>query len=155
MEHSRLLRSSVTRMSIQLLQWRRAPIDIRGERMSKRAELRAQYIEAWETMDAEKLVSAVAEGFEFDDPADPEPITKSKLARYMPIWPEKAKALGGEFRFEIADKVVRDQDGVLLEWYWWRLVGTAVEGAAVIKTTDEGVVSERLSYYNTPWPLRG
>ena len=123
--------------------------------MSKRAELRAQYIEAWETMDAEKLVSAVAEGFEFDDPADPEPITKSKLARYMPIWPEKAKALGGEFRFEIADKVVRDQDGVLLEWYWWRLAGTAVEGAALIKTTDEGVVSERLSYYNTPWPLRG
>ena len=58
------------------------------------------------------------------------------------------------FDFEIIDKVVQDKDGVLLEWYWWKLIGTEVEGAAVIKTTDEGVVFERLSYYKTPWPLR-
>jgi hypothetical protein len=52
------------------------------------------------------------------------------------------------------DKVVQDKDGVLLEWYWWRLVGTDVEGSAVIKTSDDGVISERLTYYRTPWPLR-
>jgi hypothetical protein len=105
-------------------------------------------------MDAEKLVSAVADGFEFDDPADPESVTKATLADYMPRWPEKAEALGGTFDFHITDKVVQDEDGVLLEWYWWRLAGTDVEGAAVIKTTDEGVVSERLTYYKSPWPLR-
>ena len=105
-------------------------------------------------MDAEKLVSSVADGFEFDDPAEPEPITKTNLVRYMPAWPDKAKALGGTFRFEITDKVVQDKDGVLLEWYWWKLIGTDVEGAAVIKTTDEGVLFERLSYYKTPWALR-
>lgn len=122
--------------------------------MSNRAQLRAQYIEGWETMDAEKLISAVTDTFEFDDPADPEPITKANLVSYMPVWPEKAKALGGTFRFEIIDKVVQDRDGVLLEWYWWKLIGTDVEGAAVIKTIDQGVVLERLSYYKTPWPLR-
>ena len=122
--------------------------------MSRRAQLRALYIEGWETMDAEKLVSAVADGFEFDDPADPEPVTKAMLVDYMPRWPEKAESLGGEFAFDIIDKVVQDEDGVLLEWYWWRLAGTDVEGAAVIKTTDEGVVSERLTYYRSPWPLR-
>ena len=122
--------------------------------MSKRAQLRAQYIEGWETMDAKKLVSAVTDSFEFDDPADPEPITKANLAGYMPVWPEKARALGGTFHFEIIDKVVQDKDGVLLEWYWWKLIGTDVEGAAVIKTIDEGVVFERLSYYRAPWPLR-
>jgi hypothetical protein len=123
--------------------------------MSRRARLRALYIEGWETMDAEKLVSAVADGFEFDDPADPEPVTKATLVDYMPRWPEKAETLGGAFAFEITDKVVQDEDGVLLEWYWWRLAGTDVEGTAVIKTTDEGVVSERLTYYRSPWPLRG
>lgn len=122
--------------------------------MSKRSRLRAQYIEGWETMDADKLVSAVAEGFEFDDPAEPEPVTKAGLVDYMPRWPAKAQALGGRFAFDIVDKVVRDEDGVLLEWYWWRLAGTDVEGAAVIKTTDEGVVFERLAYYRSPWPLR-
>ena len=122
--------------------------------MSKRAQLRAQYIEGWETMNAEKLVSAVTDAFEFDDPADPEPVTKTNLIGYMPVWPEKARALGATFDFEIIDKVVQDKDGVLLEWYWWKLIGTEVEGAAVIKTIDEGVVFERLSYYKTPWPLR-
>jgi hypothetical protein len=49
---------------------------------------------------------------------------------------------------------VQDKDGVLLEWYWWKLTGTDVEGAAVIKTIDEGVEYERLFYFKTPWPLR-
>ena len=122
--------------------------------MKRRAQLRAQYIEGWETMDAEQLVSPVTDSFEFDDPADPEPITKANLANYMPVWPAKARALGGSFHFEIIDKVVQDKDGVLLEWYWWKLTGTDVEGAAVIKTIDEGVEYERLFYFKTPWPLR-
>ena len=118
--------------------------------MSKRAELRALYIEGWDTMDAEKLVSAVTDDFVLDDPADPEPVTKAALADYMPRWPERAKALGATFEFETSDKVVQDKDGVLLEWYWWKLAGTDLEGAAVIKTTDDGVVYERLTYYKAP-----
>jgi len=105
-------------------------------------------------MDAGKLLASVADGFVFDDPAEPAPVTKSMLADYMPRWPAKAGALGAGFVFDIVDKVVQDRDGVLLEWYWWRLAGTGVEGSAVIKTTDAGVLSERLTYYKTPWPLR-
>ncbi len=97
--------------------------------MSKRAELRALYIEGWNTMNAEKLVSAVADEFLFDDPADPEPVTKAALADYMPRWPERAKALGATFEFEMSDKVVQDRDGVLLEWHWWKLAGTATRKA--------------------------
>ena len=105
-------------------------------------------------MDAEKLLASVTEGFVFDDPTEPEPVTRAMLATYLPRWPEKAGAIGAVFEFDIIDKVVQDKDGVLLEWYWWQLAGTSVEGSAVIKTTDEGVVSERLTYFKTPWPLR-
>jgi hypothetical protein len=105
-------------------------------------------------MDAEKLLASVTADFVFDDPAEPEPITKAMLAAYLPRWPEKAEALGALFAFDIIDKVIEDKDGVLLEWYWWRLAGTSVEGSAVIKTTDDGVISERLTYFKTPWPLR-
>ena len=122
--------------------------------MSKRAQHRARYIEGWNTMDAEKLLASVTDGFVFDDPAEPEPITKAMLAAYLPRWPEKAEALGALFAFDIIDKVIEDKDGVLLEWYWWQLAGTGVEGSAVIKTTDDGVISERLTYFKTPWPLR-
>ena len=122
--------------------------------MSKRAEHRARYIEGWNTMDADKLLASVAEDFVFDDPAEPEPVTKATLAAYMPVWPEKAARLGARFDFEISEKTVQDEDGFLTEWYWWRLAGTEVEGTAVIKTGDEGVIFERLAYYRTPWPLR-
>ncbi len=122
--------------------------------MSKRSDLRAQYIEGWETMNAAKLVSSVTDDFVFDDPAEAAPITKMELADYMPVWPERARALGADFDFHIVDKVEQDRDGALLEWYWWRLVGTDVEGSAVIRTTDEGVRYERLTYYRTPWQLR-
>ena len=71
----------------------------------------------------------------------------------MPKWPAKAAALGAAFEFEIVDKVVRDDGRLLLEWYWWRLIGADVEGSAVIKTSDNGVMSERLTYFKTPRPL--
>lgn len=105
-------------------------------------------------MDAAKILASVTDGFVFDDPAEPEPVTKETLVDYMPVWPKKAEALGAAFEFDMIDKVVQDKDGVLLEWYWWRLVGTDVEGSAVVKTSDDGVMSERLTYYRTPWPLR-
>jgi len=105
-------------------------------------------------MDAEKLLASVADDFLFDDPTDAQPVTKATLAAYMPKWPAKAAALGAAFEFEFVDKVVRDDGGLLLEWYWWRLIGADVEGSAVIKTSDNGVMSERLTYYKTPWPLR-
>lgn len=122
--------------------------------MSKRAEHRDCYIEGWNTMDAGKVLRSVTDDFIFDDPADPAPITKAELPAYMPRWPEKAGLLGASFDFEMVDKVVRDEGGVLLEWYWWRLTGTDVEGSAVIKTSDQGVMWERLTYYRSPWPLR-
>ena len=123
--------------------------------MTRRERHRARYIDGWNTMDVEKLLSSVTDDFVFDDPTDPAPTSKAELASYMPVWPEKAKALGAVFAFDITDKVVQDEAGVLLEWYWWRLAGTEVEGSAVIKTSDGGVISERLTYYTTPWPLRG
>ena len=121
---------------------------------SKRARHRARYIDGWNTMDAGKLLASVTEDFVFDDPADRAPVTKATLADYLPVWPEKAGTLGAAFEFDIIDKVVEDRNGFLTEWYWWRLAGTDVEGSAVIRTSDEGVISERLTYYRTPWPLR-
>jgi hypothetical protein len=53
--------------------------------MSKRADHRARYIDGWNTMDAEKLLASITDGFRFDDPADPEPITKATLVAYMPV----------------------------------------------------------------------
>ena len=118
--------------------------------MSRRAHYRAVYGEGWETMDAEKMISAVADGFVLDDPALPEPVTKATLAAYLASWDERTKAAGSTGKMEISDVAVQDKDGVWLEWNWWRFPGTDIEGAGLLKITDEGVVSERVAYYVAP-----
>ncbi len=118
--------------------------------MSKRAYYRTLYGEGWKTFDGEKLTSAVADGFELDDPALPKPVTKATLVEYVTSLNERAKAAGATGEMEISDIVAQDKDGVLLEWTWWKFPGTDMEGAGMLKVTDDGVVYERIAYYTTP-----
>jgi hypothetical protein len=104
-------------------------------------------------MDPERLLASITPDFRFDDPVDPAPITADKLVAYMHVWPDRAAALGGSFDFEMTDRTVQDRDGMLTEWYWWRLKGTSAEGSALIKTCDQGVMFEGLNYFRSPWPL--
>lgn len=56
--------------------------------MAIRHDHRARYIDAWNAIDAEELVSSVSEDFVFDDPCEPELIGKSNLARFLPVGPK-------------------------------------------------------------------
>jgi hypothetical protein len=47
--------------------------------------------------------------------------------------------------------VVRDDDGTTLtNRTWWRIPGTKLEGAGLMKVTDHGVVSHRAAFYAIP-----
>ena len=114
--------------------------------MTERERLRAQYIDGWYRMDAEMLVSATAPGFEFHDPHEPEIITRFMLADYMVRWDEKTRKLGSNNEWLLTDTVRQDRDGVLIDWEYWQLLGTSLEGMALIKTTDDGVLLEKVCY---------
>ena len=116
--------------------------------MTDRFSHRASYIDGWYTLDAEKLVSSVTNDFVFDDPALGELVTKAALAEYMISWEDKIRTLGGTGEWELSDIVNHDQDGVLVCWEWWKCIGSGLEGAAIVKTTDAGVLSERIVYYH-------
>ena len=118
--------------------------------INKRAHLRALYGKGWETLDAEIMLSAVADNFLLNDPAMPEPVTYATLTAYIAGWNERTKAAGATGEMVISDIVVQDKDGVRLEWNWWRFPGTDIEGAGLLRVTDEGVVSERVAYYVAP-----
>ncbi len=125
--------------------------------MSKRADKRKTYGRAWDTWDPELLASSLAEGFVFDDPAMPAPVTEDNIAAYMAGWRDRVKSLGGTGEIGSRDRVTADRDGAHVSWHWWSFVGTEFEGTAVTRTTDEGVQYERITYYpNTPnFPDRG
>jgi hypothetical protein len=118
--------------------------------MSKRGNYRSLYAEGWQKLDVEMLLLAVADDFQMDDPALPDPVTKSTLQEYIASLRQELEALGTTTEFEISDSVEQDKDGVLLDWNWWKYPGTDLQGSAVIKTTDEGVVYERMAYYIAP-----
>ncbi len=119
--------------------------------MSIRAERREAYGKGWNTWNSELLVSSLAEGFFFDDPAIPERVTRETIAAYMDSWRERVKKLGGTGEIGSQDRVTVDQAGAIISWHWWTFVGTKYEGSAVTRTTDEGVQYERITYYpNTP-----
>lgn len=115
--------------------------------MSKRQDHLNAYVEGWRSMNVECVLSALAEGFVFDDPALPEPVTKATMADYMSSWEDRTKALNGAWRYENSHEVVQDRDGALLRWKWWRFTGTSIQGSALTKTTDDGMLSERIAYY--------
>ena len=114
--------------------------------MEKRIALRKAYGKGWDTWDADLLISTLAPGFVFDDPEYPEPVTAANIAVYMAGWKDRVLALGGTGELGSRDRVYQDQDGAYVSWHWWSFVGTPFEGSAVTRTTDEGVLYERMTY---------
>tara|TARA_Y100001960_G_scaffold296506_1_gene342067 strand:- start:1350 stop:1517 length:168 start_codon:yes stop_codon:yes gene_type:complete len=53
----------------------------------------------------------------------------------------------------MTSRIVNDTDSILTEWYWWILKGTSAERAALIRTSDQGVMFEGLTYFRSHWPL--
>ena len=114
---------------------------------SKRASHLKTYVAGWRTMNVERVLSALAEGFEFDDPDLSKPVTAATIADYMASWEERTRLLSGAWRYENSHEVIQDKDAVLLRWKWWHFTGTPIEGSALTKTTDDGMVYERIAYY--------
>ena len=110
----------------------------------------AVYLEGWEQLDADKVISSLAEAFTYIDPSMPAPITKAMMREYMAQWAERTAALGGTGGLTLADSVTQEQEGDLLSWTWWSFDGTDVEGAALIKVADHGVLFEKIAFYKAP-----
>ena len=115
--------------------------------MSKRVELRVRYIEGWYELDPEKLLASTTQDFIFDDPLEPKPVAKNELPNYMVRWNERARAAGSNNQWILSDEVRQDKDGVLTDWEWWELAGTDLRGSALVKTSDDGVFLERITYF--------
>lgn len=116
--------------------------------MSSRIELRERYLQGWYQMDAELLLTSTAHDFIFDDPAEPEPVTQDMLADYMQRWDGRARAAGGDNQWILSHETRTDNNGILTDWEWWEVIGTELQGAAVVLTNDNGVFLERITYFD-------
>jgi hypothetical protein len=125
-----------------------------SDSMSKRLELRERYIRGWYQLNAELLFSTTAEGFIFDDPVEPEPVTREMLTGYMHRWDERVRALGADSQWVLTHQTRQDKDAILTDWEWWEVSGTSLQGAAVVLTSDAGVLLERITYFDRDFSMR-
>jgi hypothetical protein len=117
--------------------------------MSKADHLGA-YAEGWTTGNTDKLLSALADNYVLDDPNHGR-VTKGEMAAYF----DGMKAMVSELRggkeedqfIALSELLTGEEDGVLSAWCWWAVPGTSIAGGGLIKVSDDGVVSESLTYY--------
>ena len=117
-------------------------------RMSKRVELRTRYMQAWYDMNIEELLATTSEDFIFDDPAEPQPVTRAMLEAYMHRWNKRTGSLSTEDQWKLTHQLRQDKDGILTDWEWWEVLETGLCGAAIVQTGDKGVLFERITYFD-------
>ena len=108
------------------------------------------YAEGWTTGNEETILSAVADGFVFDDP-NAGKITKDGFSDYLSGMKETVRSLCNgnlpEPFMELSEVVTQEDQGVLTAWCWWSVPGTDIRGSGLIKVGSAGVQSEVITYY--------
>jgi hypothetical protein len=116
--------------------------------MSKADNLN-RYAEGWITGDAGVIVSTLDDGYEMDDP-NAGKISKAAFREYHAAFKEQVESIRGvseDAWLDLSELVTQEEAGVLTAWAWWTVPGTPIQGSALIKVGDGGVISERLTFY--------
>ncbi len=108
------------------------------------------YAEGWTNGDADKIIGSVSDGFVLDDP-NASKVGKVDLANYLAGMKEAVASIRGEdysgLFMELTEVTTGEDGGVLTAWCWWSIPGTPLQGSGLIKVGDDGVQSEKLTYY--------
>ncbi len=108
------------------------------------------YAEGWTNGDADKLVGSLSDGYVLDDPNEGK-VGKADFANYLAGMREAVASMRGEDYsgplMELTEVTTREDGGVLTAWCWWSIPGTVLQGAGLIKVSDSGVQSEKLTFY--------
>jgi hypothetical protein len=82
---------------------------------------------------------------------DPAAILKGDFAAYFAELKETLDTIRGgtpqQTFIDLTEIVTNDEGGVLTAWCWWSFPGTDIQGSGLLKVSDDGVVSERITYY--------
>lgn len=117
--------------------------------MSKADHL-AAYAEGWTTGNSDKIISALADNFVLDDPNHGR-VAKREMAAYLDGMKATVRELRGgkdeDQLLALSEVLTGEEDGELTAWCWWTAPGTSIKGGGLIKVSDDGVVSECLTYY--------
>ena len=114
-----------------------------------RADNLNRYAEGWVTGDAGVIASTLDDDYQMDDP-NVGMISKAAFREYHAGFKEQVESIRGvseDAWLDLSELVTQEEAGVLTAWAWWTVPGTPLQGSALIKVGDSGVLSERLTFY--------
>ncbi len=109
------------------------------------------YLKGWKLGDGELSLSATAEDFYYDDPNTGR-IARHHFVEFVNDFKKAAVEMGAELNanpfLDYCDTVIKDDELPATVWCWWQARGTSLQGSAVIKVGEQGVLSERIAYFS-------
>jgi hypothetical protein len=109
------------------------------------------YLKGWEFGDGALSLSVTAEGFCYDDPNTGR-IVRADFAQFVEDFKRAAVEMGGANNarpfLQYTDVVIKDDELPATVWCWWQAVGTELQGCALVKVGEEGVLHEKIAYFS-------
>ena len=109
------------------------------------------YLKGWELGDGELSLTATADSFHYDDPNTGR-IQRHELVEFVNDFKQAAVEMGGEENavpfLNYSDVVIDYDHSPVTVWCWWHATGTSLQGCALIKVGEEGVLHEKIAYFS-------
>ena len=109
------------------------------------------YLKGWELGDGALSLSVTADSFCYDDPNTGR-IARHEFVEFVEEFKRAAIKMGGLENanpfLQYTDVVIKDDDSPATVWCWWQAVGTDLQGCALIKVGEAGVVHEKIAYFS-------
>lgn len=115
-------------------------------------EIIQTYLEGWKHGNGELSLTVTVEDFTYNDP-DTGIIRRSDFVDFVNDFKQLALDMGAEKNvkpfLKYTDVVIqKDSDKVATIWCWWHANGTDLQGSAVIKANNKGILHEKIAYFS-------
>lgn len=109
------------------------------------------YLKGWELGDGSLSLGVTADSFCYDDPNTGR-IAREDFVQFVEDFKRAAVAMGGAVNanpfLQYSDVVIKDDELPATVWCWWQAVGTDLQGCALIKVGEQGVLHEKIAYFS-------
>ena len=109
------------------------------------------YLKGWELGHGALSLSVTAPGFCYDDPNTGR-IPRDEFVQFVEDFKSAALEMGGALNanpfLQYTDVVIKDDELPATVWCWWQAVGTELQGCALVKVGQEGVLHEKIAYFS-------
>jgi hypothetical protein len=109
------------------------------------------YLKGWELGDGELSLSVTSKDFTYDDP-DTGTIFRKDFVDFVNDFKRLAIEMGAKENAKpfliYSDQVIQQENDITTIWCWWQANGTELQGSAVIKASEQGILHEKIAYFS-------